>query len=174
MEYLFLRRKKTRYTSVRQKTLLYRAASRRWEKEFALRTDVRRIDALIYKGILYLMEVRQVFLDSSLSLKTLSAMLETNQTYLSNVVNRYFGCNLKELSKHLPSGIRQRAAPQRTMPHRGSSRTQRLRFEKPFLCGVRKSDGHDAPAVCGTREESAETGGKQLSPFIINGMYNQF
>ena len=38
MEYLFLRRKKTRYTSVRQKTLLYRAASRRWEKEFALRT----------------------------------------------------------------------------------------------------------------------------------------
>ena len=34
MEYLFLRRKKTRYTSVRQKTLLYRAASRRWEKEF--------------------------------------------------------------------------------------------------------------------------------------------
>ena len=66
MEYLFLRRKKTRYTSVRQKTLLYRAASRRWEKEFALRTDVRRIDALIYKGILYLMEVRQVFLDSSL------------------------------------------------------------------------------------------------------------
>ena len=81
MEYLFLRRKKTRYTSVRQKTLLYRAASRRWEKEFALRTDVRRIDALIYKGILYLMEVRQVFLDSSLSLKTLSAMLETNQTY---------------------------------------------------------------------------------------------
>ena len=97
MEYLFLRRKKTRYTSVRQKTLLYRAASRRWEKEFALRTDVRRIDALIYKGILYLMEVRQVFLDSSLSLKKLSMMLETNQTYLSNAVNRYFGCHLKEL-----------------------------------------------------------------------------
>ena len=97
MEYLFLRRKKTRYTSVRQKTLLYRAASRRWEKEFALRTDVRRIDALIYKGRLYLMEVRQVFLDSSLSLKQLSMMLETNQPYLSNAVNRYFGCHLKEL-----------------------------------------------------------------------------
>jgi len=100
MEYLFLRRKKTRYTSVRQKTLLYRAASRRWEKEFALRTDVRRIDALIYKGILYLMEVRQVFLDSSLSLKTLSAMLETNQTYLSNLkelVNTYRVEYAKEL-----------------------------------------------------------------------------
>ncbi len=24
-------------------------------------------------------------------------MIETNQTYLSNVVNRYFGCHLKEL-----------------------------------------------------------------------------
>ena len=24
-------------------------------------------------------------------------MIETNQTYLSNVVNRYFGCNLNEL-----------------------------------------------------------------------------
>ena len=45
MEYLFLRRKKTRYTSVRQKTLLYRAASRRWEKEFALRTDVRNANS---------------------------------------------------------------------------------------------------------------------------------
>ena len=97
MEYLFLRRKKTSSTSVRQKDLLYRAASRRWEKEFASQADVRPADSSIYKGILYLLEVRQVFLDSSLSLKALSAMLETNQTYLSNAVNRYFGCNLKEL-----------------------------------------------------------------------------
>jgi len=97
MEYLFLRRKKTRSASVRQKTLLYQAATRQWEKEFASQADVRPADGSIYKGILYLLEVRQVFLDSSLSLKTLSAMLETNQTYLSNVVNRYFGCNLKEL-----------------------------------------------------------------------------
>ena len=43
------------------------------------------------------MEVRQVFLDPKLSLKKLSDMIETNQTYLSNVVNRYFGCHLKEL-----------------------------------------------------------------------------
>ena len=50
-----------------------------------------------YKGILYQLEIRQVFLDTSLSLKKLSALLETNQTYLSNVVNKYFGCNLKEL-----------------------------------------------------------------------------
>ncbi len=97
MEYLFLRRKKTRLTSVRQKTLLYRAASCQWEREFASQTDVRPIDGSIYKGILYLLEVRQVFLDSSLSLKVLSAMLETNQTYLSQVVNRYRVEYAKEL-----------------------------------------------------------------------------
>lgn len=38
-----------------------------------------------------------VFLDISLSLDKLSALVGTNQTYMSNVVNRYFGCNLKEL-----------------------------------------------------------------------------
>lgn len=32
-----------------------------------------------------------------LSLKKLSMMIETNQTYLSNVINRYFGCCLKKL-----------------------------------------------------------------------------
>ena len=41
----------------------------------------------VYKRqILYLMEVRQVFLDSSLSLKTLSAMLETCLLYTSVVI----------------------------------------------------------------------------------------
>ena len=49
------------------------------------------------RQILYQLEIRQVFLDTSLSLKKLRALLETNQTYLSNVVNKYFGCNLKEL-----------------------------------------------------------------------------
>ena len=43
------------------------------------------------------MEIRQVFLDATLSLKKLSELVDTNQTYLSNVVNKYFGCNLKEL-----------------------------------------------------------------------------
>ena len=97
MEYLFLRRKSTRVTSVRQKALLYRAAGREWTARFSSLSDVRPADCLIYKGILYQLEVRRVFLDSSLSLKKLSVMLETNQTYLSNVVNKYFGCNLKEL-----------------------------------------------------------------------------
>ena len=97
MEYLFLRRKKTSSTSVRQKTLLYRAAGREWTARFSSLSDVRPADSLIYKGILYQLEIRRAFLDSSLSLKKLSMMLETNQTYLSNAVNRYFGCHLKEL-----------------------------------------------------------------------------
>lgn len=97
MEYLFLRRKKTITTSERQKTLLYRVAERQWEKVLASKgVGGRKVDCDIYKGILYQFEIRQVFLDASLSLKKLSAILETNQTYLSNVVNKYFGCNLKE------------------------------------------------------------------------------
>ena len=52
MEYLFLRRKKTSSTSVRQKTLLYRAAGREWTARFSSLSDVRPADSLIYKGIL--------------------------------------------------------------------------------------------------------------------------
>ena len=100
MEYLFLRRKKTSGTSVRQKALLYRAAGREWTARFSSLSDVRPADSLIYKGILYQLEIRRAFLDSSLSLKKLSVMLETNQTYLSNAVNRYFGCHLKELLRN--------------------------------------------------------------------------
>lgn len=98
MEYLFLRRKEVTAASPRQKILLFKAAGRQWEKEFAQkRKDGREIDCEIYKNLLYQLEIRKVFLDSKLSLKKLSAMIETNQTYLSNVVNRYFDCNLKEL-----------------------------------------------------------------------------
>lgn len=99
MEYLFLRRKKSTATSGRQKTLLFRAADRQWKEEFAAKEVVggRKVDCEIYKGILYQLEICQVFLDFALSLKKLSNMLDTNQTYLSNVVNKYFGCNLKEL-----------------------------------------------------------------------------
>ena len=98
MEYLFLRRKKTTATSERQKTLLFRAAERYWKEEFAAKElSARKVDLDIYKGILYQLEVRQVFLDASLSLQKLSVQLKTNQTYLSNVVNKYFGCNFKEL-----------------------------------------------------------------------------
>ena len=98
MEYLFLKRKEVIVASQRQKILLFKTVEKQWEKEFALRRrDGRGIDRGIYKNLLYQLEIRKVFLDSKLSLKKLSSMIETNQTYLSNVVNRYFDCNLKEL-----------------------------------------------------------------------------
>lgn len=98
MEYLFLRRRKGTSASPRQKDLLYKAVEKQWREDFVSKgMEGREIDFEIYRSILYLLEIRQVFLDSALSLKKLSAMVETNQTYVSNVVNRYFGCNLKEL-----------------------------------------------------------------------------
>ena len=98
MEYLFLRRRETSSTSQRQKNLLFKAAEKHWEEEFVMKgMNGREIDREIYKALLYHLEIRRVFLDPKLSLKKLSAMIETNQTYLSNVMNRYFDCNLKEL-----------------------------------------------------------------------------
>ena len=99
MDYLFLHRDKRTFTSERQKNLLFRAAHIYWEQKFAGREPekARKVDCEIYKYVLYYLEVRQVFLDPEISLKKLSGMIETNQTYLSNVINRYFGCNLKYL-----------------------------------------------------------------------------
>ena len=95
MEYLFLRRKRTTATSERQKTLLFKAAERQWKEEFAGKeTDIRKVDCNIYKGILYQLEIRQVFLDTSLSLKKLSALLETNQTRFRFPVSRQTFLNL--------------------------------------------------------------------------------
>ena len=131
MEYLFLRRKKTSSTSVRQKTLLYRAAGREWTARFSSLSDVRPADSLIYKGILYQLEIRQVFLDTSLSLKKLSALLETNHTYLINVVNKYFGCNLKELVN-----------------------TYRVEYAKELLCS-RRCALTELPCSCGFASKSA-------------------
>ena len=88
MDYLFLRRHRRTATSNRQKSLLLKAAERQWELQFANKgTEGRKVDC----------EIKQVFLDSELSLKKFSVMIDTNQTYLSNVVNKYFNCNLKEL-----------------------------------------------------------------------------
>ena len=99
MDYLFLHRDKRTFTSERQKNLLFRAARLYWEQKYADNEVVpkRKVDCELYKYVLYYLEVRQAFLDPKLSLKKLSNMIETNQTYLSNVVNRYFGCHLKEL-----------------------------------------------------------------------------
>ena len=98
MEYLFLKRKKASFVSQRQKDLLFDAAEKQWRKEFvAGGIETRKVDLDIYKSLLYFLEIKQVFLDPKLSLKKLSMMIETNQTYLSNVINRYFDCNMKEL-----------------------------------------------------------------------------
>ena len=94
-------------------------------------TDIRKVDCNIYKGILYQLEIRQVFLDTSLSLKKLSALLETNQTYLSNVVNKYFGCNLKELVN-----------------------TYRVEYAKELLCS-RRCALTELPCSCGFASKSA-------------------
>ena len=98
MDYLFLRRNKQTATSERQKDLLFKAAERQWEVRFAYtEAEGRKVDITIYKYVLYHLEIKQAFLDSRLSLKKFSQLINTNQTYLSNVVNKYFGCNLKEL-----------------------------------------------------------------------------
>ena len=87
MDYLFLHRDKRTFISERQKNLLFRAARLYWEQKYADNEVVpkRKVDCELYKYVLYYLEVRQVFLDPKLSLKKLSEMIETNQTYLSNV-----------------------------------------------------------------------------------------
>ena len=88
MDYLFLRRHRRTATSKRQKNLLLKAAERQWELQFANKgAEGRKVDCTLYKCILYNLEIKQVFLDSELSLKKFSVMIDTNQTYLSNVVN---------------------------------------------------------------------------------------
>ena len=84
MEYLFLKRKEVIVASQRQKILLFKTVEKQWEKEFALRRrNGREIDRGIYKNLLYQLEIRKVFLDSKLSLKKLSSMIETNLLLLA-------------------------------------------------------------------------------------------
>lgn len=51
----------------------------------------------IYREVVYHMDNRKIFLDPNLSLNKFSALIGTNTTYLSNVINKYFGCNFKTL-----------------------------------------------------------------------------
>lgn len=98
MEYLFLKRKKSTAVSKRQKRMLLEAAEQEWKELLVDKGGCeRKMDGEIYKCLLYLLEIKQIFLDSKLSLKKIAAMIQTNQTYISNVVNKYFKCNLKGL-----------------------------------------------------------------------------
>ena len=97
MEYLFLRRKKDEQHFCKAEDIALSCRRSRMDGAVLVTVGCPSGRQPYYKGILYQLEIRRAFLDSSLSLKKLSMMLETNQTYLSNAVNRYFGCHLKEL-----------------------------------------------------------------------------
>lgn len=57
----------------------------------------RKCDRDLYISTLYNLEIRNVYLDPSINLVKFSHIVGTNTTYLSNVINRYFKCNLKQL-----------------------------------------------------------------------------
>ena len=81
-----------------QKDKLFSEAEQRWCTLSAQKgLSARKVDGEIYKSILYNLEIGKVYLDSKLSLEKFSSIVGTNTTYLSNAVNRYFGCNLKQL-----------------------------------------------------------------------------
>ena len=110
MDYLFLHRDKRTFTSERQRNLLFRAARLYWEQKYADSEVVpkRKVDCELYKYVLYYLEVRQVFLDPKLSLKKLSDMIETNQTYLSNVYRVEYAKELLRSGKCPPEELPQR------------------------------------------------------------------
>ena len=81
-----------------QKDKLFKDAERQWNTLSSEKgVSGRKVDREIYKSILYNLEIRKVYLDSKLSLEKFSSIVGTNTTYLSNAVNRYFGCNFKYL-----------------------------------------------------------------------------
>lgn len=124
MEYLFLQEEQVTGTSRQQKAQIFRAMERQWmEASAAHGASVRKVDYPIYMGLMYQLKIRRVFLDDSLSLKKFSALLGTNQTYLSNVVNTYCGCNLRQLVntcrvEYAKELIRGRQCPLKDVPRR--------------------------------------------------------
>ena len=51
----------------------------------------------LYKNIVYQLKVKKIYLEPKLSLVKFSLIVGTNTTYLSGIVNRHFGMNLKTL-----------------------------------------------------------------------------
>ena len=93
MEYLFLKRKETSSTSQRQKNLLFKAAEKHWEEEFVMRNRCNReVDSLIYKNLLYQLEIKKVFLNSGLSVYCL------NSSMLSAMIEKMTFCSTRSLS----------------------------------------------------------------------------
>lgn len=52
---------------------------------------------LIFQKVKNCLEQQQMFLQKDFSLVRFSSAIGTNTTYLSNVINRYYGCNLRTL-----------------------------------------------------------------------------
>ena len=57
----------------------------------------RKCDSDLYTSIIYNLEVKRIYLDPTLTLSKFSHTIGTNTTYLSNAINKYFKCNLKNL-----------------------------------------------------------------------------
>lgn len=49
------------------------------------------------ESIEYMLNEKKVYLDPHINLYSLSLLLCTNTTYLSKIINRHFGCNLRTL-----------------------------------------------------------------------------
>ena len=49
---------------------------------------------MLYDNMCFLLDQRKIYLDKDISLVRLSQMLYTNTTYLSRVINKYFGCKI--------------------------------------------------------------------------------
>ena len=112
MDYLFLRRHRRTATSNRQKSLLLKAAERQWELQFANKgTEGRKVDCALYKCILYNLEIKQVFLDSELSLKKFSVMIDNQPNLPVECGKQVFQLQFEGVAEYLPCGICQRVTP---------------------------------------------------------------
>lgn len=106
MDYLFLRRHRRTATSKRQKNLLLKAAERQWELQFANKgAEGRKVDCTLYKCILYNLEIKQVFLDSELSLKKFSVMIDNQPNLPIECGKQVFQLQFEGVVEYLPCGI---------------------------------------------------------------------
>ncbi len=59
--------------------------------------ESEKVDQLLLEQINYLLEVTQIYKLPQLSLQDLADKLNTNRTYVSGCINRYYGCSFKQL-----------------------------------------------------------------------------
>ena len=59
--------------------------------------DIKSIEEDLYKNVLNQFEEKRIYLMQDLSLIKLSQIVGTNTSYLSGVINKYFGMNFRKL-----------------------------------------------------------------------------